>query len=69
MIKQNRRGAPWLYIILALLAAALLYLLGWPIARQVILHRGQEVFEETDRPAGLPGGAPAQPDEGIPDEP
>lgn len=55
MSTRNRRGAPWLYLILALLAAIFLYLFGWPIAKQVILHRGDEVLEESARPAGAPG--------------
>lgn len=55
MSKRNRRGAPWLYLILALLAAIFLYLFGWPIAKQVILHRDDETLEESARPAGAPG--------------
>ncbi len=69
MNKRNRRGAPWLYLILALLAAIFLYLFGWPIAKQVILHRGDEALEETSGPAKPAAGAPALPGGDVPDEP
>ncbi|MBP7635625.1 hypothetical protein KBA41_15760 [Candidatus Ozemobacteraceae bacterium] len=69
MSKRNRRGAPWLYLIMALLAAAFLYLFGWPIAKQVILHRGDEAFEEPARPAKPGAGAPAIPGDVLSDEP
>ncbi|MFZ2958905.1 MAG: hypothetical protein WA705_18595 [Candidatus Ozemobacteraceae bacterium] len=59
---QNRRGAPWLYLVLALVAVIFLYLFGWPIVRQVILHRGMhEAIEETDPDGKPPVGAPAFP--------
>lgn len=61
MRNRNRRGAPWLYLLLVLLAALFLYLFGWPIVRQVILHRGDEAFEEPARP--VQSGTP------LPDEP
>ncbi len=65
MSKRNRRGAPWLYLVLALLAAIFLYLFGWPVAKQVILHRGDDAFEEPARPAGAPG----LPNDSLPEEP
>ncbi|MFZ2956252.1 MAG: hypothetical protein WA705_05130 [Candidatus Ozemobacteraceae bacterium] len=59
---QNRRGAPWLYLVLALVTAIFLYLFGWPIVRQVILHRGTEdTLEETDRLEKPTANSPACP--------
>ncbi|MBF0502791.1 MAG: hypothetical protein HQM09_21835 [Candidatus Riflebacteria bacterium] len=62
MKMQNRRGAPWLYLVLALVAITCLYLFGWPIVRQVILHRGmEEAIEETGRDEKYPVGSPMIP--------
>lgn len=47
---RTSRGGGWLYLLLVLIAALCLYLFGWPIVRRVVLHRGEEAFEETVRP-------------------
>ncbi|NLI78898.1 MAG: hypothetical protein GX442_20955 [Candidatus Riflebacteria bacterium] len=52
-----RRSGWVLYLVLVLIAALCLYLFAWPIARRVILHRGDEAMEETVSPSGRTSGA------------
>lgn len=61
LVRPNRSG--WvLYLVFLLIAALCLYLFAWPIARRVILHRGDEAMEETVSPSDRTSGAdPAAP--------